>query len=192
MSVLRFHTLLGYLLLNTLPHESNPLTHSDLYERSDHVVSLSTGHQVADGRTPGSHPDYIQLRGKKLEVQRQVSADVKNDGSRILRNTRIYINGFLADTTDIEMKRIITQAGGQVLMTPSGATHILTSQGLSGSKTHKLLTSKKPVHVVKPEWVTDSIDAGKRLSERPYNIIKSQGSGTLASLWAEPNHKRTS
>ncbi len=81
----------------------------------DHVVSLSTGHQVADGRTASSHPDYIQLRGEKLKVQRQVSADVKNDASQILRNTRIYINGFLADTTDIEMKRIITQAGGQVL-----------------------------------------------------------------------------
>ena len=27
----------------------------------------------------------------------------------------VYINGYLADTTDIEMKRIVTLAGGQIL-----------------------------------------------------------------------------
>ena len=33
----------------------------------------------------------------------------------VLSNTRIYINGYLRGTTDIEMKRVITEAGGQVL-----------------------------------------------------------------------------
>jgi hypothetical protein len=34
---------------------------------------------------------------------------------KIFRNVRVYINGFLDDTTDIEMKRIIIQYGGQVV-----------------------------------------------------------------------------
>ena len=56
--------------------------------------------------------------------------------------------------------------------TASGATHILTSQQLSGAKTQKLLTSKSKVHVVRPEWVSDSINAGRRLSEREYSVVK--------------------
>ena len=115
----------------------------------------------------------------------------------------VYINGYLADTTDIEMKRIVTLAGGQILcatslfscvgspqlirlfrQTASGATHILTSQQLNGSKTHKLLTGKAKVkpHVVRPEWVTESIEAGKRLSERHYSVIKDTSVSSLVNL----------
>ena len=35
--------------------------------------------------------------------------------SSVLSNTSIYINGYLRGTTDIEMKRVIAEAGGQVL-----------------------------------------------------------------------------
>ena len=33
----------------------------------------------------------------------------------VMRGVRVYINGYLRDTTDIEMKRTVTLAGGQVL-----------------------------------------------------------------------------
>ena len=58
--------------------------------------------------------------------------------------------------------------------TASDCTHILTSQQLSGSKTHRILTTKMrtKVHVVKPEWVLDSVRAGKRKLEQEYSIIK--------------------
>jgi len=50
----------------------------------------------------------------------------------------------------------------------------LTSQQLSGSKTQKILTTKarSKVYVVKPEWVIDSVRAGKRKLEREYSVIK--------------------
>ena len=106
----------------------------------------------------------------------------------------MYIDGYLANSTDIEMKRTVTLAGGEALSahpshlslthcaeagyclyryTASRATHILTSQQLSGSKTHKILTGRcrDIVHVVRPEWVTDSIAAGKRLPERAYAVL---------------------
>ncbi|KAI0353537.1 hypothetical protein OH77DRAFT_1427229 [Trametes cingulata] len=156
-------------LLNTLGDESNPITHSDIYQRSDHICSAATGHQRSEGRGP--QKSYWQARTKKLANQ---LPEKPTEGAQVLRNVRIYINGYLEDTTDIEMKRIVTLAGGQVMHTASGATHILTSQQLSGAKTQKLLTSKSKhiVHVVRPEWVTDSIAAGKRLSEREYSVIK--------------------
>jgi hypothetical protein len=73
----------------------------------DRVISLATGHQKPDGRS--QRQGYVRNRNQKLEDQR------KEVVSGALCNTRIYINGYLRDTTDIEMKRIITEAGGQAL-----------------------------------------------------------------------------
>jgi hypothetical protein len=73
----------------------------------DRVVSLTTGHQRSDGRA--HRQGNMKIRSQKLKVQREeVTVGVLN-------NTQIYINGYLQDTTDIEVKRIITEAGGQVV-----------------------------------------------------------------------------
>ncbi|KAH9977893.1 BRCT domain-containing protein [Lactifluus volemus] len=151
-------------LLTTLKDESNPITHSDIGLRSDRVVSLTTGHQRPDGRA--NRQPYMKIRSQKLKDQREEMV------LGILKNTRIYINGYLRDTTDIEMKRIVTEAGGHVIQSVSGATHIVTSQPLSGNKTQELLTwkSKRKVYVVKPEWVRDCIAAGKRIGEGNYVV----------------------
>jgi len=151
-------------LLNTLADESNPITHSDARYTVDRIVSLTTGHQRSDGR--GQRQGYMRMRNEKLKDQREEMA------LGALNNTRIYINGYLRDTTDIEMKRIITEAGGRALQSASNATHILTSQHLSGNKTHRLLATsrgRKP-YVVRPEWVTDSIAAGRQLKEDQYSV----------------------
>ncbi|KAI0638060.1 hypothetical protein C8Q77DRAFT_1089092 [Trametes polyzona] len=174
-------------LLNTLGDESNPITNSDIYQRSDHICSAATGHQRSDGRGP--QQPYVKARTRKLLDQ---LPEKPTEGVQVLRNVRVYINGYLENTTDIEMKRVVTLAGGQVLYTASGATHILTSQQLSGSKTQKLLTSKSKniVHVVRPEWVTDSIDAGKRLSEREYSVIKNTNIAKITDMFgAGSSHK---
>ncbi|KAJ3716296.1 hypothetical protein DFJ43DRAFT_1100914 [Lentinula guzmanii] len=161
------------LLLNSLQEETNPITHSDLYERTEHVVSMASGHQVSESRR--NHRIYHEARSHKLTAQKETTTATEHP--QILSNVKVYIDGLLTGITDIEMKRIITRAGGQILYSASGASHILTSQPLSGSKTHRLLTKKTriPVHVVKPEWVFDSIKAGKRRPERDYTIINSSG-----------------
>jgi hypothetical protein len=111
--------------------------------------------------------------------------------SSVLSNTRIYINGYLRGTTDIEMKRVIAEAGGQVLFvqdyytlhdsliiyrqSASNATHIVSSQPLNGTKTQNLLktSSRTKRYVVRPEWVMDSISAGRRLKEETYKLTRS-------------------
>lgn len=52
---------------------------------------------------------------------------------------------------------------------------------MSGSKTQKILSGKSRsiVHVVRPEWITDSIDAGKRLPERSYSVLRNDTNKTL-------------
>ncbi|KAI9512247.1 hypothetical protein F5148DRAFT_59582 [Russula earlei] len=148
-------------LLNTLTDESNPITHSDIGIRSDHVVSITKGHQRSDGR--GQRQGYVRMRNQKLKQQRETVV------LGVLNNTRVYVNGYLRDTTDIEMKRIITEAGGQALQSASNATHIITSEHLSGAKAHKMFTTSQ-VYIVRPEWVTDSIAAGRRLREEKYML----------------------
>ncbi|KAH7931247.1 hypothetical protein BV22DRAFT_1027479 [Leucogyrophana mollusca] len=167
-------------LLNTLGDESNPITHSDIYERSDHIISAATGHQRSEARgNGGGVRAYLDSRNARIIEQRREKCE-----SNVLAGVRIYINGYLAGTTDIEMKRIVMLAGGSTLPTATGATHILTSQQLSGSKTHKFLTTKSRalVHVVKPEWVTDSVAAGKRLKESEYKVVKATNNMDLREM----------
>lgn len=204
-------------LLNTLADESNPITHSNIYERSgkplrpcseivssrrlDTVVSATTGHQRGERRTPHrvSAKAYSEDRSRKLSLQRE------NETPRgVLTNVRAYIDGYLSGTTDIEMRTVIAQAGGTTLyvsscgsvsrpksdrsscfrLAPGGATHIVTSRQLSGSKTHRMLStqSRNPVYVVKPEWVTDSITARRRLKEYHYAPIKSFGTRNIVDV----------
>ncbi|KIJ20288.1 hypothetical protein PAXINDRAFT_68307, partial [Paxillus involutus ATCC 200175] len=167
-------------LLKTLSDESNPITHSNIYERSDTVVSAATGHQRGERTPAGNNRDtYFEDRSRKLALQRKEEPTLS-----VLSNVRVYIGGYLSGTTDIEMKRIVALAGGTTLSVPSAATHILTSQQLSGSKTHKILTTKSrnSVHVVTPEWVTDSIKAGKRLQESRYAVIKPSTTRNLVDM----------
>ncbi|KAF9076801.1 hypothetical protein BDP27DRAFT_1413949 [Rhodocollybia butyracea] len=168
------------LLLKTLKEESNPITHSDLYERTEHLVSMSSGHQVSEGRK--NHRLYHDERNHKLAAQKETTT--ASEQPQILLNVKVYIDGFLKDTTDIEMKRVVTMAGGKILYSASGATHILSSQPLNGSKTHKLLTKKSrlTVHVVKPEWVFDSIKTGKRRPEREYTVLKDSTMMDLSTI----------
>ncbi|KAJ7094625.1 hypothetical protein B0H15DRAFT_969639 [Mycena belliarum] len=185
-------------LLSTLADESNPITHSDSGENATYVFSTATGHQVSEGKT--NRRLYLEDRTKKINVQSKEATTPEQP--QVLVNVKCYINGFLANTTDLEMKRIIVAAGGKVLYvfivlgslspateldrpTASRATHILTSQHLSGSKTHRILDAKSKSHVphvVKPEWVMDSIAAGRKRPEREYAVIKNTGTKNLYDM----------
>jgi urease accessory protein UreH len=78
---------------------------------SDHVSTAATGHQRAEERV--NRRLYLQDRERKLE-QQIIAVEDKASGG-ILSGCRIYIDGYLEDTTDMEMKRTISLAGGQVL-----------------------------------------------------------------------------
>ncbi|KDQ20497.1 hypothetical protein BOTBODRAFT_101012, partial [Botryobasidium botryosum FD-172 SS1] len=102
----------------------------------------------------------------------------------IFFGTRIHVNGYTDGTTELEVKRLVAIHGGSVARTASGATHILASHGLNGSKTHKYLgKAKNTTHIVKPEWLLESIKAGKRLKEYNYSIVSSEVQGDLRSMF---------
>jgi hypothetical protein len=77
---------------------------------TDRVVSLASGHQRSERRS-GVRTDYLQDRTRKLAKQRED----RTSEAMVMDGVRVYINGYLSDTTDIEMKRTITQAGGEIV-----------------------------------------------------------------------------
>lgn len=68
--------------------------------------------EEAEQSTVQAEQSTTQASGK-TEVAPQEQAC--NMNTNVLRNVKAYIDGFLENTTDIEMKRIITEAGGEVL-----------------------------------------------------------------------------
>lgn len=74
------------------------------------MVSTASGHQVAEERR--GRQLYVEDRQRKLADQRGKCSDPRG---LILRYARIYIDGYLEGTTDIEIKRMITLGGGRVM-----------------------------------------------------------------------------
>ena len=81
----------------------------------DHISSMTSGHQRHDGPSRRSESSsYLEHRNKKLKDQAEEQSN-HDKVSNIFKGTRIYIGGYLANTTDIEMKRILNLAGARVL-----------------------------------------------------------------------------
>jgi hypothetical protein len=132
------------MLLSTLGDESNPITHSDLADRSgvgfisqycpancalililDKILSTSTGHQVTEDTM--SRKRYFQERQSALGVQHRVAASTSSASAStprtgIFGNVRVYINGYLEGTTDIEIKRLVIEGGGKVQYVANAST----------------------------------------------------------------------
>jgi len=75
----------------------------------DRVVSVSTGHQVAEERQ--NRRLYLQDRQGKLDAQ--WARNSKSNG--IFQSVCVYLSGYLNGTTDIEIKRVIAEGGGQTV-----------------------------------------------------------------------------
>jgi hypothetical protein len=73
------------------------------------VESCATGHQRGEYRRLSG---YAKSRSEKLESQRQEKGRAAGG---VLEGIKIYVGGYMAGTTDIEMKRIVTMAGGKVM-----------------------------------------------------------------------------
>lgn len=55
------------------------------------------------------------MASRSAKLRSQLPERLEGPEGNVLRGVRVYINGYLEDTTDIEMKRIVTLAGGQIL-----------------------------------------------------------------------------
>ncbi|KAK0551869.1 hypothetical protein OC845_001946 [Tilletia horrida] len=175
-----------------LKDEANPITHSRMGERTQHYVSSATGHQVAN-RVGPAQPGaaWQEVRQSKLREQAAESS------SKIFQGVTAYLNGYQGqDRVNLDITKTIQENGGKVnyLYTKSQCTHIISSMALSGKKNQEWLIDKRKgsaaPKLVRPEWVYDSVAAGRRLAESKYAVFQNQTQGNLLNTFvrtAEPS-----
>ncbi|XP_076215648.1 DNA repair protein REV1 isoform X3 [Aptenodytes patagonicus] len=132
--------------------------------------------RAGDGDGWGIWGGYMSAKVKKLEDQFRSESAIQHqrDGSSssIFSGVAIYVNGFTDPSAD-ELRRLMMLHGGQyhVYYSRSKTTHIIATN-LPNAKIKELKGEK----VVRPEWIMESIKAGRLLSHIPYQLYTKQSS----------------
>ncbi|KAG9339445.1 hypothetical protein JZ751_023582 [Albula glossodonta] len=118
---------------------------------------------------------FMAAKVRKLEEQFRLDAprEKQKEGSfsDIFNGVSICVNGYTDPTSD-ELRRLMMLHGGQFHMyfSRSKTTHVIATH-LPQSKIKELRDEK----VVRPEWITDSIKAGRLLSCLQYQLYRPTG-----------------
>ncbi|XP_011224176.1 DNA repair protein REV1 isoform X2 [Ailuropoda melanoleuca] len=111
---------------------------------------------------------YMAAKVQKLEEQFRSDATIQKDGtsSTIFSGVAIYVNGY-TDPSAEELRKLMMLHGGQyhVYYSRSKTTHIIATN-LPNAKIKELKGEK----VIRPEWIVESIKAGRLLSCIPYQL----------------------
>ncbi|XP_004704398.1 DNA repair protein REV1 isoform X1 [Echinops telfairi] len=115
---------------------------------------------------------YMAAKVQKLEEQFRSDAAMQKDGnsSTIFSGVAIYVNGY-TDPSAEELRKLMMLHGGQyhVYYSRSKTTHIIATN-LPNAKIKELKGEK----VIRPEWIVESIKAGRLLSCIPYQLYTKQ------------------
>ncbi|XP_017325602.1 DNA repair protein REV1 isoform X2 [Ictalurus punctatus] len=130
--------------------------------------------KASEGDGWGGRGGYMAAKVTKLEEQfiRDAPREKEKQGtsSSIFSGVAIYVNGYTEPSAD-ELRRLMMLHGGQfhVYYSHSKTTHIIATN-LPNFKIKELRGEK----VVRPEWITDSIKAGRQLSYLQYQLYAKQ------------------
>ncbi|XP_063314880.1 DNA repair protein REV1 [Pelobates fuscus] len=122
----------------------------------------------------GAWGGYMPAKVQKLDEQFRSDAPLLQEkegtSSTIFNGVAIYVNGYTDPTAD-QLRHLMMLHGGQyhVYYSRSKTTHIIATN-LPNSKIKELKDEK----VVRPEWITESIKAGRLLSYVPYQLYTKQ------------------
>ncbi|KAJ8253478.1 hypothetical protein GJAV_G00213390 [Gymnothorax javanicus] len=123
----------------------------------------------------GGRGGYMAAKVLKLDEQfrRDAPREKLKEGasSEIFRGVAIYVNGYTDPPAD-ELRRLMMLHGGQfhVYYSRSKTTHIIATN-LPNSKIQELRSER----VVRPEWITDSVKAGRLLPCLQYQLYRPRG-----------------
>ncbi|KAM4558025.1 DNA repair protein REV1 [Odontesthes bonariensis] len=119
---------------------------------------------------------YMAAKVSKLDEQFKLDAprEKQKEGacSSIFSGVAIYVNGYTDPNAD-ELRRLMMLHGGQfhVYYSRSKTTHIIASN-LPNCKIQELKWEK----VIRPDWIVDSIEAGRLLPYLKYQLYAKQKS----------------
>ncbi|KAL6484834.1 hypothetical protein MHYP_G00068790 [Metynnis hypsauchen] len=137
----------------------------------------------------GGRGGYMAAKVSKLEKQFQKDAPREKQkqgaSSSIFSGVSIYVNGYTDPSAD-ELRRLMMLHGGQfhVYYSRSKTTHIIATN-LPNCKIQELKGEK----VVRPEWITDSIKAGRQLSYLQYQLYAKQKGLNFTNVLAWPGQE---
>ncbi|KRZ74187.1 DNA repair protein REV1 [Trichinella papuae] len=110
--------------------------------------------------------DYMSSKKEKLAKQFEESDFQSEPKKNIFAGISVYVNGYTDPPAD-QLKRLILQYGGKYdLYNSMKITHVIASV-LPHVKIKKLVGSEK---IMKPNWILDSIAAGRLLPENDYRL----------------------
>ncbi|XP_014669446.1 PREDICTED: DNA repair protein REV1-like isoform X2 [Priapulus caudatus] len=128
------------------------------------------------------HGGYMNAKKQKLNEQFEskecaIAAVKEGNASEIFSGITIYVNGYTEPSSD-ELRRLMQLHGGrfQYYYSVAQVTHTIASN-LADSKIRQVGNKK----IVRPQWILDSIEAGRLLSCTPYQLYAapSGSQGTL-------------
>ncbi|EFN88704.1 DNA repair protein REV1 [Harpegnathos saltator] len=112
---------------------------------------------------------YMAAKKAKLEEQfRDKATKEFKESSKLFEGIAIFVNGYTDPTSD-ELRHLMMMHGGiyHHYMRPRITTHIIASN-LPHSKIVLYRRSQNPIPICKPQWITESIAAGKILNFQNY------------------------
>ncbi|XP_014890139.1 DNA repair protein REV1 isoform X1 [Poecilia latipinna] len=143
----------------------------------------------------GEKGGYMAAKVTKLDEQFKLNAtrekQKEGTGSSIFSGVSIYVNGYTDPSAD-ELRRLMMVHGGQfhVYYSRSKTTHIIANN-LPNCKIQELRGEK----VIRPEWITDSIKAGRLLPCFKYQLYAKQKNTLFPAVilrhtseMSEPSH----
>lgn len=127
------------------------------------------------------------MAAKKGKLEEQFEEEAKKefqDATTLFNGIAIFVNGYTIPCAD-ELKRLMMANGGiyHHYMRSRVTTHIIASN-LPYSKIVAYRKSQNPLPICRPEWIMDSLKAGKVLDWRPY-VLYSNCSKTQPALQFE-------
>ncbi|KAG2180052.1 hypothetical protein INT43_003839, partial [Umbelopsis isabellina] len=114
----------------------------------------------------GDFKSYMERKKRKLKDQEQIILAATNENSSIFSGLTIHVNGYTRPS-HADLRRIIASHGGdfQHYLSKSKVTHVVASN-LTNAKVKEFRAYK----VVTPNWIMDSVEAGKLLSWQDYRL----------------------
>lgn len=120
----------------------------------------------------------------KLEEQfQEAAAGEFENPSTLFNGIAIFVNGYTNPTAD-ELKRLMMKHGGiyHHYLRSQTTTHLIASN-LPYSKIVSYQKAQKPLPLCRPEWITDSIQAGVVQDYRKY-LLYSQSTKTQPQIFS--------
>ncbi|XP_063236410.1 DNA repair protein REV1 [Bacillus rossius redtenbacheri] len=116
---------------------------------------------------------YMAAKKSKLEQQFSANPRPEADGGGIFAGVAIFVNGYTRPTAE-ELKQLMLRHGGTYHHYRSRATTHVIAANLPDSKVRQL---KGTDRVVRPEWVAESVAAGRLLDHRDYLLCPARPCG---------------